>query len=78
MREKNTRKLMWRQLIRHNALMSCKECTETYGEHFQKMYKEGEEKAIVSSKMNVVITLPGISQRQVKFGSLSRNLSDSE
>ncbi len=70
--------VMWNQLVYHNALMSCEGIFGTDGDLFLKKYKEGEEKALKTTRVNVVITMPGIPRRQVKFGGLSRKLPNQE
>lgn len=64
--------VIWNQLVHHNALMSCDNFSGTDGELFRKMFSEGEKKAKKTTRVNVVITMPGVPRRQVKLGGLNQ------
>jgi len=66
--------VIWNQLVHHNALMSCSNFSGTDGDEFRKMYREGEENAKKTTRVNVVITMPGVPRRQVKLGGLNQRL----
>lgn len=70
--------IIWNQLVHHNALMSCSSFSGTDGDEFRKMYKEGEKNAQITTRVNVVITMPGVPRKQVKLGSLNQELNDGE
>lgn len=54
--------LLWNQLLYHNALMNCKCCKGDDSAAFRKMFSEGMKRAKKSIRINVVITMPGVSQ----------------
>lgn len=70
--------VIWNQLVHHNALMSCSSFSGTDGNLFRKMFDEGMEKAEKTTRVNVVITMPGVSRRQVKLGGLNQELPADE
>ena len=70
--------LIWNQLVHHNALMSCKGFDGDDSVTFKAMFSNGMEKAKMETRMNVVITMPGVSQRQIKYGGLTSKLPDDE
>lgn len=70
--------LLWNQLLHHNALMNCKDCKGDDSVAFRKMFSEGMEKAKKSIRINVIITMPGISQGQVNYGGLTADLPNDE
>lgn len=70
--------VIWNQLVHHNALMSCNTYSGSDGDKFRKMYSEGEENAEKTTKINVVITMPGVPRRQVKLGGLNQELPADE
>ena len=70
--------LIWNQLVHHNALMSCKGFDGGDSVAFKAMFSNGMEKAKMETRMNVVITMPGVSQRQIKYGGLTSKLPDDE
>ena len=70
--------VIWNQLVHHNALMSCSSFSGTDGDVFRKMYNEGKEKAKKTTKVNVVITMPGVPRKQVKLGGLNQKLPADE
>lgn len=70
--------LVWNQLVHHNALMSCKGFDGDDSVTFKAMFSNGMEKAKMETRMNVVITMPGVSQRQIKYGGLTSKLPDDE
>ena len=63
--------VIWNQLVHHNALMSCSSFSGIDGDLFQKMFSESEKNAEKTTRVNVVITMPGIPRRQVKLGGLN-------
>ncbi len=71
-------KLMWNQLVHHNALMSCKDFVGTDGTEFKKMYVEGMENAEKTTRVNVVITMPGVPRRQITYGGLASEVPNDE
>ena len=66
--------VIWNQLVHHNALMSCSSFLGTDGDMFRKIFSEGEEQAKKTTRVNVVITMPGVPRRQVKMGGLNQEL----
>lgn len=66
--------VIWNQLVHHNALMSCSSFSGTDGNLFRKMYSEGKKKAEKTTRVNVVISMPGVSCRQAKLGGLNQEL----
>ena len=62
------------QLVHHNALMACSGFSGTDGNVFRKMFSEGEKKAEKTTRLNVVITMPGVPRKQNKLGGLNREL----
>lgn len=70
--------VIWHQLVHHNALMACSSFSGTDGDVFRKMFREGEKNAEKTTRVNVVITMPGIPRRQVKLGGLNQELPDDE
>ena len=71
-------KLIWNQVIKHNALMYCKNFPRDDAIELEKRYKDGIEKAKDRAKINVVITMPGIPQKQITYGGLASVLPDDE
>lgn len=69
---------MWNQLVHHNALMSCKDFVGTDGTEFKKMYVEGMENAEKTTRVNVVITMPGVPRRQITYGGLASEVPNDE
>lgn len=65
--------IIWKQLVYHNALMSCSGFSGTDGDIFRKMFSECEKNAEKTTKMNVVIAMPGVPHRQVKLGGLNQD-----
>ena len=70
--------IIWNQRVHHNGLMYCEGFEVEDGEAFKKLYNEGMQKAKQNTRINVVITMPGIPQRQVKYGGLSNRLPGDE
>lgn len=70
--------LLWNQLLHHNALMNCKGCKGDDSAAFRKMFSDGIERAKKSIRINVVITMPGVSQGQVNYGGLTAELPNDE
>lgn len=70
--------LIWNQLVHHNALMSCKGFVGTDGAEFRKMYVEGMKNAEKKTRINVVITMPGVPQRQITYGGLASEVPNDE
>ena len=70
--------LLWNQLLHHNALMNCKGCKGDDSAAFRKMFSDGIERAKKSIRINVVITMPGVSQGQVNHGGLTAELPNDE
>lgn len=66
------------QLVHHNALMSCKDFVGTDGTEFKKMYVEGMENAEKTTRVNVVITMPGVPRRQITYGGLASEVPNDE
>lgn len=66
--------VIWNQLVHHNALMSCSTFSGSDGDMFRKMFSEGEKNAEKTTRINVVITMPGVPRRQVKLGGLNQEL----
>lgn len=70
--------IIWNQLLHHNALMSCKDFNGDDSAAFKAMFSKGMEKAEVDTRINVVITMPGVPQGQINYGGLTSNLPDDE
>lgn len=70
--------LLWNQLVHHNALMSCKGFEGNDSAAFRKMFTEGMEKAAKNTRINVVITMPGVSQKQINYGGLAAEVPNCE
>ena len=70
--------VIWNQLVHHNALMSCSAFSGSDGDMFRKMFSEGEKDAKKTTRINVVITMPGVPRRQVKLGGLNQELPADE
>lgn len=70
--------VMWNQLVHHNALMFCSNFSGADGDLFRKMFSEGQKNAEKTTMVNVVITMPGVSHKQVKLGGLNQNLPINE
>lgn len=70
--------LIWNQLVHHNALMSCKGFEGADGVAFRKMYAEGMKSAEKNTRINVVITMPGVPQRQINYGGLAYEIPNDE
>ena len=66
--------VIWNQSVHHNSLMSCRNFSGTDGDLFRKMYREGEKNAEKTTRVNVVITMPGVSRSQIKFGGLDKEV----
>lgn len=75
---KTCAKLLWNQLVHHNALMSCKGFNGNNSAAFRKLFSEGMEETKRSTRLNVVITMPGVSQRQINYGGLTTELPNDE
>ena len=71
-------KLIWNQLVHHNALMSCKDFSKADVEEFRKIYEDGLRHAEKTTRLNVVITMPGVPRRQVTYGGLASKLPNDE
>lgn len=69
---------IFRQRVRHNALMSCKDCDRENETALEQTYRESIKKAQRSTSFNIVIVMPGVSQRQRKLGDLSPELPNDE
>lgn len=70
--------LLWKQLIHHNALMSCKGFEGDDEIAFRKIYAEGMESAKKNTRINVVITMPGVPQKQINYGGLATEMPNDE
>ena len=70
--------LIWNQLVHHNALMSCKGFDGDNDIAFRRMFSEGMKRAEKNTRINVVITMPGVSHQQIKYGGLTTHLPDEE
>lgn len=70
--------LLWNQLLYHNALMSCKGFEGDDRIAFRKMFEEGKKSAEKSTRINVVITMPGVPQRQINYGGLTTEMPNDE
>lgn len=70
--------LIWNQLVHHNALMSCKGFVGTDGTEFRKMYLDAMKNTEKTTRINVVITMPGVSQRQITYGGLASEMPNDE
>lgn len=70
--------LIWNQLVHHNALMSCKGFKGTDGAVFRKLLEEGMKNAEKRTRINVVISMPGIPQRQINYGGLASEIPNDE
>lgn len=70
--------LIWNQLLHHNALMSCKGFDGDDSAAFKVMFSKGLEKAEKETRVNVVITMPGVPQGQINYGGLTTELPDDE
>ena len=66
--------VIWNQLVHHNALMACSSFSGTDGNVFRKMFSEGEKKAEKTTRLNIVITMPGVSRKQNKLAGLNQEL----
>lgn len=70
--------LIWNQSVHHNALMSCKGFGGTDVTEFRKIYVEGMKNAEKTTRINVVITMPGVPQRQITYGGLESEVPNDE
>lgn len=70
--------IIWNQRVHHNRLMYCKDFVDEDINTLRKHLEEGLQKAKQDTRINVVITMPGIPQIQVKYGGLSKNLPSDE
>ena len=70
--------VIWNQLLHHNALMSCSNFSGSNGDVFQKMFSEGMRNAKKDTRLNIVITMPGVPRRQVNLGGLNKELPINE
>lgn len=70
--------IIWNQRVHHNGLMYCYGLDGKDAEIFRKKYEEGMEKARRDTKINVVITMPGVPIRQIKYGGLINSVPDEE
>lgn len=70
--------VIWNQLLHHNALMSCKGFNGDDSAAFKAMFSKGMEKAEMDTRVNVVITMPGVPQGQINHGGLTSKLPDDE
>ena len=75
---KTCAELLWNQLLWHNAMMYCKDFRGKEKAAFRKMFSEGMEEAKKSTRMNLVITMPGVPQRQIEYGGLATHLPSEE
>lgn len=75
---KTSLEILWEQLVHHNALMSCEGFSGTDAADFSRCYKAGLEKATRTTRLNIVITMPGIPQQQIKLCGLNREVPDVE
>lgn len=71
-------KLIWNQLVHRNALMYCKGFVGTEATEFGKMYVEGIKNAEKKTRINVVITMPGVPQKQITYGGLASEVPNDE
>ena len=71
-------KIIWNQRVHHNGLMYCDGMQEADEEQFKLKYVEGMEKAKKNTKIDVVITMPGIPVRQMKYGGLEHFVPENE
>ncbi len=69
---------LWNQLVQHNALMSCKGFEGNDAIAFRKKYAEGMKSAEKNTRINVVITLPGVPQRQMNYSGLATEIPHNE
>ena len=58
--------------------MHCKDFEGEEQERFRKLYVEGLEEAEKKSKINIVITMPGVPQNQINYGGLEKILPENE
>ncbi|MCI8645077.1 MAG: CHAT domain-containing protein [Lachnospiraceae bacterium] len=70
--------LIWNQLLHHNALISCKGFNGDDSATFKAMFSKGMKKAKEDTRVNVVITMPGVPQAQINYGGLTTKLPDDE
>lgn len=70
--------IIWNQRVHHNGLMYCNGLDGNDIEKFRKMYMEGMKRAQKSTKINVVITMPGVPSRQIKYGGLTDFVPEDE
>lgn len=70
--------IIWNHRVHHNGLMYCKDYIGDDKEAFRKLHHEGMQNAEKSTRINVVIIMPGIPQRQVKYGGFANELPISE
>lgn len=66
--------LIWKQSVHHHALMSCQGFEGTDAGTFRRMYEEGTKSAKKRTRINVVITMPGVPKIQVKYGGLTSKI----
>jgi len=45
---------------------------------FRKMFEEGKKSAEKRTRINVVITMPGVPQRQINYGGLTTEIPNDE
>ena len=69
---------LYNQNLHHNTLMSCANINLNDAELFKKTYAQGEQKAHENTRINLVITYPGVSHYQVKLAGLSNVLPKPE
>lgn len=70
--------LLWNTLIRHNTLLYSRNFKYNNLELTREIFLSNREKAIKKTKMNVVITLPGIPNKLKKHGNFANKLPDNE
>lgn len=70
--------IIWKQRVHHNGLMHCENFVGEDTEAFRNLFEEGIQEAQKNTMINVVITMPGVPQRQVKYGGLSKTLPTDE
>lgn len=70
--------ILWNQRVHHNGLMYCDGMQGADEDQFKIKYAEGMEKAKKNTKIDVVITMPGIPARQMKYGGLERFVPENE
>ena len=65
---------LYNQNVHHNTLMACADIDPQNIELWKETYCQGEKRARNNTRINLVITYPGVSPYQIKLGGLSKVL----